>query len=208
MIPVNAGAFSFPGGEFRPTGSLAMYPVRPSAPRRNPWLEDFGPVTLGARLVVGFSVGNDPRWTLDDLVAVAQVVLDRHLGDPSSSSFGAQRGIYRHRDGGHIITEDSGQVLVYDAERRDRKAWENLLLAVAEDLGAALDQESVLLDLQENGIGWKSGLVGPREGTRVTAPPMRAVARARPGGGRSLSVGSRPPRSRGIKDRTPFRPSR
>ena len=87
---VNGKAFSWEGGSFAPNRSKAL------ARNLKRWSskEPMG----AARVFVGFNVGETPTYKLSDLVPIVREVREEQTGDPSSS-FVAQRGIYRHETG-------------------------------------------------------------------------------------------------------------
>ena len=171
VIPANTGAFTFSspggGGSFRPRGALRQYgpPLR-----RNPvdWDTES---TLAARLLVGFNVNDEPRWTLDDLVTLVRQIQQEQ--GKTAASFVAQRGLYQHKVSKEIVTEDSAQVLIIDTDQTPRAVFEAEMIALADRLVIALEQEEIIVDIQLNGITQKTMGV-----TTTEVAAARAAARA------------------------------
>jgi hypothetical protein len=136
----------YSGGSFRPHGQLGR-----RGPYQNP-REWSSTDTLSARLVVGFNVGEHDAWSMDDLIPIVEEVRRRQVGDPSST-FLYQKGVYQHRDGsGRTVHEDGAQVIIIDPSGIDRELFEEQMVELAEIIAARLAQETVIVDIQKNGI--------------------------------------------------------
>lgn len=152
-LRLNPGPLRFARGSFRPSGELHVHGDVGRASRRlNPaaWRSTD---TYAARLIIGFSVGDQPMWTLDDLVNLVRVFRTEQ-GKPDAS-FLSQRGVYQHREGakaGQVVTEDSAQVLIVDVWDTPRDEFVNEIMALAEYLCEAMEQESVIVEFQKNGV--------------------------------------------------------
>jgi hypothetical protein len=117
--------------------------------RRNPEAWDTK-TTLAARIFVGFNVGDTPTYKLDDLVKVtSKIRLEQ--GKPNAS-FLAQKGIYQHKDGTGIVTEDSGQIIIIDVWSTPKKAFRAEMIELAETIARRMHQEEVVVELQKNGV--------------------------------------------------------
>lgn len=139
-------------GEFVPAGRQVW-----SNRKRNPvvW-SAAGPGgrmrNLSARLIVGF---ND-RQTLRPVVTMRQVmdlvrsVREKQTGDPSST-FLAQTGVYRHHDGA-VVEEKGAQVILFAPAGMPRKEWDAEMLHLAEVMAKKFNQETVILEIQVNGV--------------------------------------------------------
>ena len=144
-----------PGGSFRPTGRLEQH-----GPLHNPnlWEAD---ETIAARLIVGFSVGDVPTWTMDDLIPLVQRIRERQAGDPSAS-FVAQKGIYKHRDASKgVVHEDGAQIFIVNTSGASLAAFRKEMVELAEEICVALQQEAVIVEIQVNGVSHKTMGVGP-----------------------------------------------
>lgn len=108
--------------------------------------------TLAARIIVGFNVGDVPTWTLDDLTAIVREIRQQQAGDPSAS-FVMQRGIYQHRDASkRVVQEDGAQVFIIDTTGLAEAVFEDQMVWLAEQIAGRLQQETVILEIQRNGI--------------------------------------------------------
>jgi len=148
--PCNLGVFRWRspigGGVFYPRGRLQTGRANLE---RALWTSSD---TLAARIIVGFNVGDEPTWTIDDLVPIVRRVREAQTGDPSAT-FIAQHGIYRHRDpDSKIVDEDGAQVLIIDTAGLSEANFEAQMIELAEKIARELKQESVTLEIQRNGI--------------------------------------------------------
>lgn len=146
--PCNPGLFEWGGnygGSFRPKGKVVASPDNLG---RTAWTADD---TLAARIIVGFNVGENPRYDLDDLMVIVRRVREAQTGDPSAS-FISQRGIYKHQDPTHgVVQEDGGQVLIIDMGE-SAGAFEKHMIELAETIAREMQQEMVILEIQRNGV--------------------------------------------------------
>ena len=154
----NPGAFSWGGprgGAFRPQGKLSHH-----GPRPNPELWS-STETLAARLFVGFNVGKEAVWSVDDLIEIVKRVRLEQIGD-ASASFIAQQGIYQHADPAlGMVVEHGAQVIIINMADLSAKDCEHEMVRLAEVIAIDLEQESVIVEIQKNGITQKTIGVGP-----------------------------------------------
>lgn len=149
--PCNPGPASWSGpraGAFRPYGRIAAHP-------RNGRLADVAwesKDTLAARLFVGFSVGAEPRYDLDDLIAIVRAARERQAPDDPSATFLAQRGLYKYKGTGRVVEEDGGQVIVIDTQGLPPAEFERQMVGLAEEIASRLEQEMVVVELQRSGL--------------------------------------------------------
>jgi hypothetical protein len=115
---------------------------------------------LSARLFVGFNVGEKPRWTLADLMALVRRVLEQQTGDPSST-FIAQRGFYLHRDTRYVVEEDGAQVVIFPDSDEPRDSFEARMVELARVIAADMQQAEVIVDISRGGISQQAYGVGP-----------------------------------------------
>lgn len=144
-LKVNCGRFHCSKGSFHPGGTL-----RSHGARHNP-AEQIKGKTISARLFVGLSVKNKPKWTPKNVIDIVSAVRTKQIHDPSAS-FLSQTGVYQHQDGKHVVKERSVQVIVIDTHGTPQKAFENQMTAMAETIARRLKQESVIVDVQVNGV--------------------------------------------------------
>ncbi len=141
-------------GSFRPHGRLEHHGAHPNP---NLWEAE---QTIAARLIVGFSVGDVPTWSLDDLIPLVRELRESQVGDPSAT-FVAQKGIYRHRDGSGVVTEDGAQIFLINLSGASLAEFTGQMVALAEEICRRFQQESVIVEIQVNGISQKTIGVGP-----------------------------------------------
>ncbi len=152
-LRLNPGPFKFARGSFRPTGALNVHgDVGRASRRHNPaaWRSSD---TYAARIIIGFSVGDQPTWTLEDLVSFVREF--RTAQGKPDASFLSQRGVYQHREGskaGEVVTEDSAQVLIVDVWDTPRDEFVDEITALAEHFCRVMEQESVIVEFQKNGV--------------------------------------------------------
>lgn len=157
-IPANLGTWRHHNpstGEsltFRPNGRLTLYEGTDRM-AQNPLAVHSTKKTTSARIFVGLSVGEKPRWSYDDLVKAVTNALDA-LKRPLDASFIVQRGTYTARaTTGETATEDSSQVVILNlGDWPSKEAFVDDMSAICEDLIVILDQEYVYLEIQRAGI--------------------------------------------------------
>jgi hypothetical protein len=154
MARVKTGKVTFytrngtPVRTFTPTGAMR--------PNKVAWTSS--PVDT-ARLFVGFNVGLDAYWTLTDVVRMVREVRREQRADPSSS-FVAQKGVYRDKTG-KVVEEDGAQVIVMNLSDTRRKQFEEEMLLLGDHLRYEMDQDEVIVEFQHGGVVYKT--VGLKE---------------------------------------------
>lgn len=156
-IPANIGFFTwsaprpYSSGSFRPTGKIHHH-----GPKPNPIWQSKR--TLAGRLIVGFNVEGEPKYTLKDLVAIVTEVRREQVGDPSST-FISQTGIYQHKKSGLMVQEDGAQVVIIDTSDTKKKKFTRQMLDLAEIIVKRMEQEMVIVEIQKNGVGEEGNYV-------------------------------------------------
>lgn len=133
------------GGSFRPRGRLLARGLVENPPA---W-ESARTVT--GRLIVGFNVGEVPTYSLDHLIAIVERVRRQQVGTPDST-FIAQKGIYTHRDGQTVAHEDGAQVFIINLSGATDEEFQAELVQLAEIVAREMQQETVIVEIQVNGI--------------------------------------------------------
>jgi hypothetical protein len=153
-LVANAGSMTWQNASFRPRGSAKGHGKGHRALIQNGLRqnrsESFGPMPTAARLFVGFNIGHEPVWKLEDVIRMV-LAFRKEQDAPPDSTFIAQKGIYTHQDGSGIVEEDGAQIIVLNTYTDD-EAFKNQMLALAEHLALEMNQESVIVDLQEAGV--------------------------------------------------------
>ena len=150
MFKTNPGPFHFKKGSFRPLGQ-----IHHQGPFRNPaeWEKN---EVWSARLIVGFNVAGVATWDLEDLITLVRSVREAQVGDPSST-FLAQKGIYKHFDG-TVVEEEGGQVIIFKLGGTPED-FEKQMVELAETIARQFQQETVILELQKDGVHQRLGYV-------------------------------------------------
>jgi hypothetical protein len=148
-VPADTRAHSWrsPRGRrssFRPNGKLHHV-----GPRLNPaaWSTR---ETWAARFFIGFNVGQETRWSLEHVVELVKRVRAAQGRSPDAS-FIAQVGTYTH-SGGDVVTEPGAQVILINTDGLEPEAFESEMVAMAEQIAKTFEQESVILEIQKNGV--------------------------------------------------------
>lgn len=127
-----------------PTGRL----IQVSLGRRSNPIHSFEG-SLGARLIVGFNVGSQERFNMDDVrdfVLAFQTTRYNKVG----ASFVLQEGIFSHSDG-KVVKENSAQVVVYEDAKVGVNEWMKRVAEMADSMREHFKQESVLLEVTHDG---------------------------------------------------------
>ena len=133
-----------PRGWFKPTGALR--------PNRTRWVTT-EPVQA-ARIFVGFSVGEEPTWRMQDVVDLVREIRQEQ-GERPAASFVFQKGIYAHEDReGMVVEEDGAQVIVLNLTDKAERRFESEIEALATKLATELKQEEVIVDFQRGGLSY------------------------------------------------------
>lgn len=130
-----------PKGKLRAIGEWA---------EENPAKKRSGNALLAARFFVGFNVGNEPTYTIEDVVEFFAEIRNEQDRD-AGASFLIQKGIYQPR-GGSRTEEDSAQIIVFNDEGIDEEVFTDEMIVVAEKLAKKMKQEVVILEIQKRGV--------------------------------------------------------
>lgn len=137
-----------PQGWFRPTGALR--------PNRVRWS---GEPAQAARIIVGFNIGDEPHWTMKEVMRMVREIRAEQGAAPAAS-FVFQKGIYAHDDGG-IVEEDGAQIIVLNLTEQSQKDFKRDIERMAEKLARDMKQEEVIVEFQNSGITTETLGVGP-----------------------------------------------
>jgi hypothetical protein len=133
-------------GWFRPTGALR--------PNRTRWVTT--EPMQAARIFVGFSVGEEPTWSMRDVMDLVREIRQEQ-GESPAASFVFQKGIYAHEDReGMVVEEDGAQVIVLNLTGDPERGFERQMETLATKLATGLRQEEVIVDFQRGGLSYKT----------------------------------------------------
>ena len=138
-----------PSGWFRPTGALR--------PNRVRWSSE---PAQAARIIVGFNVGAEPHWSMNDLIGMVREIREEQGAEPAAS-FLFQRGIYAHEGGGPVVEEDGAQVIVLNLSGQHPDDFKKDIERMAEKLAREMQQEEVIVEFQKAGIPTETLGIGP-----------------------------------------------
>lgn len=175
-IPIsNHAVYWRGGGSFRPEGRLTLVHVEGLV--GNPLQWDTRE-SWAARMFLGFQKGRrrvpkqEAARRMEKLVQLVREIRVEQVGDPGAS-FLTQRGMYRHDDG-YVIDEPGAQVIVINVDRVMKKGkkiekvpvtpeqFEKDIEQLSEDLATELDQESIIVEIQRNGVVQRTFSMGRR----------------------------------------------
>jgi hypothetical protein len=147
---MNLGPASYGGpnpGTFRPYGKLVEISVESLSGIA--W-QQVGKTIRSARIIVGLAVGHRRTWQPKHVIEIVKEVRLRQIDDPAAS-FLVQQGIYQYQKG-TIVEEESVQVAIIDTVGIPAKVFEAQMIELAEALASRLRQETVIVDIQANGV--------------------------------------------------------
>ncbi|HEX9136820.1 MAG TPA: hypothetical protein VF905_07720 [Nitrospirota bacterium] len=143
---------------FQPKGKIKV--VGRSGFERNPEAWDSDDPMLSARLFVGFNVGNEPRWSIDDLAPI--VARERKAQHhPVDASFLVQKGLYTSQRDGSVVYEDGAQVVLLNLTGEPERTFTREMVKLAEVIARDLEQELVVVQIQKGGVDKKTFGVVP-----------------------------------------------
>lgn len=142
------GRFAHNGHKFNPSGPTQTVTATNTA-RPNP-LDWNSTTTRAARLFVGFKVGKKLTWKMNDLVKLVKKTRVEQVSS-ANSTYIAQRGIYTHRNG-VVVDEPGAQVIIIDEQGTSEAVFAGQMIALGEVIAKKLKQESIVVELQENGV--------------------------------------------------------
>lgn len=169
-IPCNTGKFQCrtPRGpvEFHPHGGVTQHGSPLSSRTRGRsvgWTAEGG--VYSALVLVGLSVDGvaksklpvrlrsmrKPHYSSADVVKVVKAIRAEQAGDPSSS-FILQKGVYKHKSSGEVITEDSVRIILLHLTEESKQDFRAHVIALAEELCERLHQEEVIVEFQDAGV--------------------------------------------------------
>lgn len=142
---------------FRPNGKVQLVGQHVVA---NPELWASDEPMLAARLFVGFNVGAEPTWKMNDLITVVTRARVGQGHDPDASYL-VQKGVYTSKKTGDTVTEDGAQVVLLNVSGEPQKSFEKEMTELAETIAGVLRQEEIIVEIQRGGIAVRTFGVVP-----------------------------------------------
>lgn len=135
-------------GGFEPVGrKIFLDEFMPNMAKKS-WHEE---TTHAARIFVGFSVGDVPTYTVDDLISLV-TESRKGKGRKPDASYIVQKGVYTSKFSGEVVTETGAQLIVIDMAGLSLDEWTSEMEDLAELICRSFQQEEVVLEIQQNGI--------------------------------------------------------
>ena len=149
-------------GRFNPQGKIGF--AYPQAIRKNPHYWASNDDMWSARVFVGFNVGNESKWTMEDLVGFVKPIRERQVGKPDMSIV-YQKGIYTSERDGKSVVENSAQIVILNLPdfKTEHKEFEAQMIEMADILIDQMEQETIFINMQLNGISRKTHCVASQE---------------------------------------------
>lgn len=149
MMLANGKTMKWEGGSFHPNGPRIGRGEGGGRLAKNFTRWSSKEPVMAARIFVGFNVGEDPVYKLDDLIEIVKKARWAQIGDPSST-FIAQRGIYRHGD--DVVEEEGAQIILINTEGFSYEGWVEQMVLLAEAIAERMQQDEVFVEIQESGV--------------------------------------------------------
>jgi hypothetical protein len=164
MFDERGRAFEFiPEGKVYEVGDASQWYTRDH--KRNPVARATKEASQGGRIVVGFNVGIEEKWKMDDIVDIMfdarrQQVLDaiedgdaqpHPLGGDVGMTFLAQRGIWQAVRDTEAYAENGAQIAIMNIIKEKKTRFRQDMIDLAEILARKLSQQAVILEMSKRG---------------------------------------------------------
>jgi hypothetical protein len=106
---------------------------------------------FSARIFVGFNVGHDAVYSMDDIIPIVKEVRIKQ-GIAPDASFVYQKGMYTHMDGSGTVTEEGAQIILLNLSGASQEEFTNQMIQLANVLRDRLQQEAVIVEIQQGGM--------------------------------------------------------
>lgn len=133
---------------FRPKGKVICHDDEATAGEAT--RTRYGKGGFSARIFVGLNVGEEGKYTVDDVVK-AIVEIRKEQGAGPDASILTQKGIYEDKKSRTII-EDSVQIIIIDLAGLDQEVFTEQMLDLAETMLDRFEQETVIVEIQKRGV--------------------------------------------------------
>lgn len=138
-------------GCFYPNGTLQLHGEASYLDNPRIWQGD--PVIYSARIIMGLKRRKRPNVKLSEVVSHVRRVRTKQVKDPSST-FLLQRGLYKHERTGEVIDEPGVQIILLNVPPLKVRVplFRQHVAELAESLARTFQQESVIVEIQRNGV--------------------------------------------------------
>lgn len=147
--PIHVGNTRVGIFDFIPTGKI-MFVSEGS--RNNPDIFR-SKETWAARIIVGLSIKGRRRSIPPQSIISYVKAYCKFAGLDPSSSYLMQKGVYQYSGGGRVVTENSMQIILLNLNADLHPGiFQMYMEYMAEDMGVDFKQESIVMEIQRNGV--------------------------------------------------------
>lgn len=133
---------------FRPKGKVVCHDDPTTA--EEAVRKRYGAGGFSASFLVGLNVGEEAKYTVDDVVQTIIEIRKQQGAGPDASVL-SQRGIYEDKKS-RTIVEDSVRIIIIDLAGLPKNEFVEQMLKLAEHLLEKFEQESVIVEIQRRGV--------------------------------------------------------
>jgi hypothetical protein len=140
---ITSQPFVFEKGAFLPHGRTVY---------DNPEHIPYGKGSFQGSLIVGLtSADGSTLYDAKDVVNLVKKLRMEQIGDPGASIV-HQLGLYKHRESGEIVTEESVRVYILHLTDETRDQFQKNIMHLADRLVLALHQNEVIVEFSNRGL--------------------------------------------------------
>lgn len=148
-LNVNIGPFAFNGGAFVPTGRVQGLGGGGLGGLGRE--TSYGSGVYSALVIVGLEGIAGEEFTENDVVEIVRTIRIEQAGDPGAS-FLHQRGLYKHKETGQIVEENSVRIIILNITGESDEEFRANMVALAEALREEFNQREVIVEFQMRGV--------------------------------------------------------
>ncbi len=167
-------AFEFvPTGKIYEVGDASEWYTR--SQRENPIKRSTNRSTQGGRIIVGFNVGIEEKWKMDDIVGIVfdlrrkqvkSAIKDgdarpHPLGGDVGVTFIAQKGIWQAVRDKKAYPENGAQITMANIISEKKRRFRQDMIDIGEELMSKLNQNAVIVEISERGVVEETLEIGP-----------------------------------------------
>ncbi len=152
-----------PAGKVYEIGDASSWYTR--SYKENPIKSAHNRSVQGARIIVGFNVGIEEKWKMDDIIdivfdvrrqQVESAIEDKDakphpLGGDVGVTFLAQKGIWQAVREKKVYPENGAQVMIMNIIAEKKSRFRDDMVEIAEELARKLKQNAVIVEMSKNG---------------------------------------------------------
>ncbi len=165
--------------EFNPKGDILevgdCQPFFTRSYKTNPVSSRDKKASQGARILMGFNVGTEEKWTLKEITDFVFTIRRQQVQDAIDAgeaqphpqggdvgiSFLSQSGVWQSVSEATPHVEKGAQILFMNTIHEKPLRFENDMVALSEQLASHFQQNAIILELQERGVVEETLVVTP-----------------------------------------------